>query len=104
MEALGATGELSTTDDYAVSQAWSAEIHANAGMFDGFLYVSKHCNDQHCVVLFDRARPKLMAVSCAPLMDHPDIHQVLQDFRVEVDDYLAGYGTHYRLPPPKISK
>lgn len=43
-------------DDYDLSQAWAAAIHAHDGNADGILYPSRHHNGCYSVALFERAR------------------------------------------------
>ena len=46
-------------DDYDLSQAWSAAVHAHAGNLDGIFYPSRHHNGLYSVALFERARRKV---------------------------------------------
>jgi hypothetical protein len=59
LERLGGQADLSATADYALTQEWSRAIHHYPAKVDGFVYMSRHINDQKAVVLFDRARPSL---------------------------------------------
>jgi hypothetical protein len=47
-------------DDYDLSRAWSAAIHAHEGQVDGIFYPSRHHNGLYAVALFERARSKVV--------------------------------------------
>ena len=72
LKRLGGHAELSGTSSYKKTKRWSAAIHAHADQVDGFLYMSRHKNDEKAVVLFDRGRAKLTMESAEPLLGHPD--------------------------------
>ncbi len=44
---------------FDLTQAWSRAIYEHPQELDGVLYMSRHINDQHAIVLFDRAEHKL---------------------------------------------
>jgi len=49
---------------------------------DGFVYMSRHLNDEKAIVLFDRARYKLKMVSATLLHEHSDFGQVATDLAI----------------------
>lgn len=70
LKRLGGHAALSGTGDYSVAQLWSLAVHRNPGNYDGFIFMSRHVNDQRAVVLFDRARAKVaLASQCELLFD-----------------------------------
>lgn len=69
----------STTRTRRRTKRWSAAIHAHADNVDGFLYMSRHKNDEKAVVLFDRARAKLTLITAESLLGHPDFGQAGTD-------------------------
>ena len=75
LKRLGGHAELSGTSSYKKTKRWSAAIHAHPDKVDGFIYMSRHKNDEQAVVLFDRARDKLTMLSAEPLLGHPDFGQ-----------------------------
>lgn len=79
---LGGNGSISSGLDYQISQAWSAKLHAHPAQVDGIRYVSRQLNDQCSVVVFDRAREKLVARSCFRLLDHPEAPDALAELGV----------------------
>jgi hypothetical protein len=46
-------------DDYDLSQAWTAAIHAHDGRVDGIFYPSRHHNAIYSVALFERGQDKV---------------------------------------------
>lgn len=59
LKRMGAHAEISGTPDYAVTQQWSLSVFQHPDHFDGFVYMSRHVNNQKAVVLFDRAHGKI---------------------------------------------
>jgi hypothetical protein len=79
LKRLGGHAELSGTSSYKKTKRWSAAIHAHADNVDGFIYMSRHKNDEKALVLFDRARAKLTMITAEPLLGHPDFGQAGTD-------------------------
>jgi hypothetical protein len=54
---LSATGATASTTSgrYAISQAWSKNLHSHGDAADGILYRSTSDNDEMAIALFDRA-------------------------------------------------
>lgn len=75
----GLTGESS----YSTTKKWSTEIHGHADQVDGFLYMSRHKNDEKAVVLYDRAADKLHMREATPLHKHPEFGQVGTDLGIK---------------------
>lgn len=59
---LGATAELASGSDYALSQAWSRALWEHADKPDGILYRSRHDDSALCVAVYDRARDSLAII------------------------------------------
>jgi hypothetical protein len=55
----GIDQRVTAGDDYALSQAWAAAIHAHRGTVDGIFYATRHHNALYAVALFERARGKV---------------------------------------------
>lgn len=72
---LGGHGGLTGTSYYKTPQKWSLEIYNHPGLVDGFLYMSRHKNDEKAIVLFDRASCKLHMKVAARLTAHPEFGQ-----------------------------
>jgi hypothetical protein len=79
LKRLGGHAELSGTSSYKKTKRWSAAIHAHPNNVDGFIYMSRHKNDEKAVVLFDRARAKLTMIGADSLLGHPDFGQAGAD-------------------------
>jgi hypothetical protein len=68
---LGADGSLSTEIPYQMPQRWSRAVHRHPAAVDGFIYMSRHLNNEKAVVLYDRAAVKLQALAYTALPDFP---------------------------------
>lgn len=82
LKRLGGHAGLTGTSSYATPKRWSAAIHAHPDKVDGFVYMSRHLNDEQAIVLFDRSRHKLHMLSATPLHQHPDFGQVATDLAI----------------------
>lgn len=82
LKRLGGHGELSTIIPYRLPQMWSQKMHEHPAGIDGFFYMSRHCNSERAVVLFERAKGKLNAVKHVRLIDHPSCQSVIKAFSV----------------------
>jgi hypothetical protein len=76
LKRIGGHAGLSGTSSYRTTRNWSVAVHAHASNVDGFLYMSRHKNDEKAIVLFDRAAQKLWMAKATPLHQHPDFGQV----------------------------
>lgn len=63
---------------------WSRALHDHPERVDGLLYMSRHINDAHAVVVFDRAAHKLGNAHSIPLMEAPGLALALQVLRMDV--------------------
>lgn len=79
LKRIGGHAGLSGTASYATTKQWSRTIQAHPGSVDGFVYMSRHKNDEKAVVLFDLAAGKLRMREATPLHLHPDFGQVGTD-------------------------
>lgn len=71
LKRLGAHAGLAGSGNYAVTQKWSAAIHAHPERVDGFIYMSRQLNTEKAVVLFDRSRSKIAIASKVALTACP---------------------------------
>ena len=71
LKRLGGTAELSGTSDYMLTQSWAGAVFSNPAGYDGFSYMSRHVNSGKAVVLFDRAKSRLIAGRPIPLLNVP---------------------------------
>lgn len=67
LKTLGGDGSISTIVPYRLPQLWSRAVHRHPSVVDGIYYISRHLNDRPAVVIFDRARHKLIAATYTPL-------------------------------------
>jgi hypothetical protein len=78
---LGATAELATGSDYALSQLWSRLLWEHSDQSDGILYRSRHDDSALCVALFDRARDALAVVGdCSLAEDSKQLARLLRRY------------------------
>lgn len=82
LKLMGGMADLSGTSSYTKTKKWSAELHAHADQVDGFLYMSRHKNDEKAIVLFNRAASKVKMHSAIPLSTHPEFGKIAMDFRI----------------------
>jgi hypothetical protein len=68
---LGATTSLTSTTDYAFSQAWSRALWEHTGAPDGLVYRSRHDDSALCIALYNRARDGLAIVADDSLTADP---------------------------------
>lgn len=83
LKRIGGHAGLTGTASYATTKRWSAAIHDHPDKVDGFLYMSRHKNDEKAVVLFDRAESKLHMCEATPLHEHPEFGQVGTDLCIK---------------------
>jgi len=62
MVKLGIDQRHTGGDDYNLSGAWAAAIHAHGSGVDGIFYSSRHHNHLYSIALFDRAQSKVTFV------------------------------------------
>lgn len=82
LKRLGGHAGLTGTASYVTPKRWSAAIHAHPDDVDGFVYMSRHVNDEKAVVLFDRARGRLHMTVATSLSQHPQFGQVATDLAI----------------------
>lgn len=80
----GADGSLSSIPDYTYTQQWSRAIYKHPLNLDGFLYMSRHKNNELALVLFDRSAHKLRTPTYAQLDTVPKALKVVTDFGVAI--------------------
>lgn len=76
------SSEISTTFPYDLPQAWAAALHTYPAMVDGLLYMSRQVNDEQAVVIFSRARRKLVSASYTPLPQDPGFDAAIKALRI----------------------
>jgi RES domain len=79
---LGIDPSLSTIIPYDLTQQWSVGVHQHKDQYDGFMYMSRHMNTEKAIVLFDRAEPKIEAVSYVQLPNYPGALQAAMNFKL----------------------
>ena len=67
---------------FRVSGHDTGAIHSHPDTVDGFLYMSRHKNDEKAVILFDRAAHKLRMKDARVLHKHRDFGQVATDLYI----------------------
>lgn len=82
LKRMGGHAGLSGTASHRTTKKWSAAVHSHPDQVDGFIYMSRHKNDERAVVLFDRAAHKLKMMSATLLSEHPDFGQTAADLYI----------------------
>ncbi len=67
LKGLGLNGDISSQDDYAPPQAWSAAIHKALPACHGIRFMSRQRNTEFCYALFDRSG--VIRLDATPLSD-----------------------------------
>lgn len=70
LKRMGLDGSFSTELNLSLTQLWGVALHEHPDKVDGFVYVSRHINTVHAVVLFERAAGKLLTPQYQPLITH----------------------------------
>lgn len=76
---LKATAAISAGPEYEVSRSWATAFWSHPDRPDGIVYRSSHDDDQHALVLFDRAEGAIDGGASAPLMDDPHMLKKILD-------------------------
>lgn len=71
MSMIGANASVSATPDYTIPQMWSHALYSHPEAPDGILYRSNYDNDEHVLVLFERAASKIDDGITTPIMADP---------------------------------
>lgn len=79
---LGGHAGLSGSSSYKTTQKWSSAIYHHPDRVDGFVYMSRHKNDEKAIVLFDRASGKVRMTAATPLASHPEFGQAATDLYI----------------------
>lgn len=67
--------------NHAAGRALSAATHAGVPDADGFLFQSRFTGHL-CMAVFDRAIKELETISLAPLIEHADFLEALEDYEI----------------------
>lgn len=82
LKRAGGHAALTGACSYKTTRKWSAAVHAHLDLVDGFLYMSRHKNDEKAVVLFDRAAHKVKVKDAGFLHKHPGFGQVATELYI----------------------
>ncbi|AXA90827.1 RES family NAD+ phosphorylase [Massilia sp. YMA4] len=83
LKRIGGHAGLTGASSYTTTKKWSTAVHRHPDEVDGFLYMSRHKNDEKAVVLFERAAGKLHMRKATPLHEHPEFGQVGTDLGIK---------------------
>jgi RES domain len=78
---MGVPSDVSRASDQRLARAWSAAFHDHPARPDGIVYSSR-LNGQTNLAIYDRAIPKLRVVDTTPLIDAPELPEVLDELLV----------------------
>ncbi|SRR6266545_145103 len=73
MASIGATAAVTSNPDYSLCQRWSRTLFLHRDAPDGIIYRSNYDNDEHAIVLFDRAANAIDGGSSTPIMNDPSL-------------------------------
>ena len=77
-------GSISTTPRYAIPRQWALALWKHHKQVDGIRYVSRFMNSQYAAAVFDRVADRLSVAATLPLIEHPDLPRVLDQFNVGI--------------------
>ncbi len=76
---------LTGMSSYKIPQAWAKAVFDNPLKVDGFIYVSRHLPNGKAIVLFDRAKNKLIPIAPAtPLVQASELVPAVHSFNITV--------------------
>jgi RES domain len=78
---MGVPSDVSRASGQRLARAWSAAFHEHAAQPDGIVYSSR-LNGQTNLAVYDRAIPKLRVAGTTPLIDAPELPEVLDELLV----------------------
>jgi hypothetical protein len=76
---------ISSDDDYAMTRRWAKAFHDHPVRPDGIVYMSRYLGSERAVVLFNRCADAIAVDSVTPLLDHPELADILDRFELGVD-------------------
>ncbi len=76
---------VASVDDYATTQLWARALHNHPQQPDGIVYLSRFLGPNKAVVLFDRCRDLFEIGSVTPLLAHPGLAKIMDEFELGVD-------------------
>ncbi len=78
---MGVPSDVSRASDQRLARTWSAAFHDHPARPDGVVYSSR-LNGQTNLAVYDRAIPKLRVADTTPLIDAPELPEVLDELLV----------------------
>jgi hypothetical protein len=82
LKTIGGNGALSTIKPYALPWRWAAAIYKHPQTVDGLLYMSRHLNDRRAVVIFSRAKHKIVDPTYTALDVVPRIVNTIKQLHI----------------------
>ena len=82
LKILGGEGSISTVTPYRVPQLWAMSIHRHPNCVDGIYYMSRHLNDRSSVVVFERARAKLVRRNSTRIISFPGSMKAITNLNI----------------------
>jgi hypothetical protein len=82
---MGGHAALTGTSSHKIPQKWAKAVFDNPLKVDGFIYVSRHLPNEKAVIVFDRAKSKLVSTGPAiPLDQTPELVRAMTSFSITV--------------------
>lgn len=91
---FGVTGELFTTPDYTIGQAWAAAVHDHR--HEALTYTPRFSPGERAIAVFGPSGP-----NPRPVQSVQPLGQVLQAARIPVIDIPPSTGLTFAFPPTK---
>ena len=85
LSAAHTDNQIASRDHYPATQRWSRAFHNHPIGADGIVYMSRYIGSARSVVIFDRAREVLGKVEVLPLLEYPELPDVLERFALGID-------------------
>lgn len=82
LKTLGGDGSISTITPPALPQLWSMAVHRHPQCVDGIYYMSRHLNDRPAIVVFERAKAKLVGITTEALTRLPEIMKATSELHI----------------------
>lgn len=83
LKRLSGHADLAGTVSYRTTQQWALAVFNNPLRFDGFAYMSRHCNTDRAIVLFDRPAARLHHIPSSQLLpDTPGFAAAATSFNI----------------------
>jgi hypothetical protein len=85
LTAVHTDNRISTADDYPTTRLWAQALFLHPEKVDGLIYLSRYMAPHRSVALFDRCSDVIAPMKVTPLLQHPALSQLIDDFGLAID-------------------